>query len=387
MRRPPDNSGCCVKVSGVFHTGTHDQGNHQRTRTRAAVRRQHFNARRNNLRHFAMAKSSPEGSRERPVTMADLAREAGVSKITISRALSGHALVKDATRESIRKLAEDRGYRLNIAARNLRQQRTGTIAVVIEMTPSHDRSMSEPYPLSLLGAIMQELTSRDHNMVLTTMQMFCSLPPAADGVILLGQGMHEDAVEIVQRAGLPYVIWGSVDGNEAHVTVGSDNVYGGRLAAEHLLVQGRRKLIFVGDTTHLEVEDRLRGFGERIDEGGHGPVLSIVSPFTEAGGEQAMQSVLADGAGQFDGVFAASDAIAMGVISALTRAGLAVPDDVAVVGFDDAPGASRVVPPLTSIRQNWDRGGKLLANKILQLTAGGSAHSESMSVEIVRRAT
>ena len=93
---------------------------------------------------------SPDISR---ITMEDIAREAGVSKITVSRALSGHPLVKEATRERIRKLAEVHGYRINVAARNLRQQRTRTIAVVIEMTPSHDRSMSEPYPLSLLGGI------------------------------------------------------------------------------------------------------------------------------------------------------------------------------------------------------------------------------------------
>ena len=116
------------------------------------------------------------------ITMEDLAREAGVSKITVSRALSGHPLVKEETRARIRELAEKHGYRVNIAARNLRQQRTRTIGVVIEMTPSHDRSMSEPYPLSLLGGIMQELTSHSYNMVLTTMPLFVAAPPAVDGV-------------------------------------------------------------------------------------------------------------------------------------------------------------------------------------------------------------
>ena len=323
----------------------------------------------------------------RAVTMDDLAREAGVSKITVSRALSGHPLVKETTRDTIRKLAEARGYRLNIAARNLRQQRTSTIAVVIEMTPSHDRSMSEPYPLALLGAILQELTSRGHSMVLTTMPLFRSRPPAADGVILLGQGVHEDAVDIVQRTGVPYVIWGSVDGNEAHVTVGSDNVLGGELAAQHLLARGCSDFLFVGDVTHLEVADRLRGFAGRISGVAHARITSLSSAFTEAGGEQAVIAMLARGPRQFDGIFAASDAIAMGVIKALDAQAVPVPKAVAVVGFDDAPGASRIVPALTSIRQDWDRGGTLLANKIVLMTEGGSATSESMPVELIRRDT
>ena len=303
--------------------------------------------------------------------MADLALEAGVSKITVSRALSDHPLVNAATRESIRQLAEARGYRLNIAARNLRQQRTGTIAVVIEMTPSHERSMSEPYPLSLLGAVMQQLTSRGYNMVLTTMPLFRSQPPAADGVILLGQGMHEDAVEAVQRTGLPYVIWGSVDGNEAHITVGSDNVRGGELAAAHLVERGRSRFLFVGDETHLEVADRLRGFIAGC--AGEARVVGIApSPFTEAGGEQAVRAVLDAGPRVFDGIFAASDAIAMGAIRALHAAGVDVPAR-SPWSVSTMPRARRAtMPPLTSIRQDWDRGGTLLASKILLLTAGAA---------------
>ena len=319
------------------------------------------------------------------VTMEDLAREAGVSKITVSRALSGHPLVKPETRARIRDLAERHGYRINIAARNLRQQRTRTIGVVIEMTPSHDRSMSEPYPLSLLGGIMQELTGQGYNMVLTTLPMFAASPPAVDGVILLGQGVREDAVEQVQRTGLPYVIWGSVDGNEAHVTVGSDNVQGGRIAADHLLFHGRQRMVFVGDATHLEIADRFRGFRQRVEENGCQLGAAVASPFTRAGGYAALKGLLAGGGAAFDGVFAASDAIAMGVIDALGDNGLPVPEKVSVIGFDDAPGAALFTPAVTSVRQDWDRGGTLLAQKILELTAGGKPASQSMPVELKPR--
>lgn len=318
------------------------------------------------------------------ITMEELAQAAGVSKMTVSRALSGHPLVKASTRERVQQLAQAHGFRINVAARNLRQRSTRTIGVVIEMTPSHDRSMAEPYPLSLLGGIMQELTSQAYNMVLTTLPLFTAAPPAVDGLILLGQGMHEDAVDTVQNAGLPYVIWGSVDGNEDHVTVGSDNVAGGSIAAEHLLAQDRRQCVFIGDATHLEIADRLCGFRTAMTQAGAQIVATADSPFTQEGGYQATRKLLA-GMCAFDGVFAASDAIAMGVIDALRDHGRSVPGEVAVIGFDDAPGAALFTPPVSSIRQDWDRGGKLLAQKILALTKGAKAASESMPVEIKPR--
>ena len=167
------------------------------------------------------------GGNARP-TMADIARELGVAKITVSRALSDSPTVKESTRRLIRDTAERMGYRLNISARNLRHQRTRTIAVVIEMAPSHDRLMSEPYPLSLLGGIMQELTAAGQNMVLTTIELFAQHPPSADGVILLGQGVHDDAAAAIEATGLPYVVWGAAHGPPGRVVVGSDNRAGGR---------------------------------------------------------------------------------------------------------------------------------------------------------------
>lgn len=326
----------------------------------------------------------PTRSEEQRVTMDELAAMAGVSKMTVSRALSGHPLVKASTRTRIRELAEVHGFRINVAARALRQKRTRTIGVVIEMTPSHDRSMREPYPLSLLGGIMQELTCHGYNMVLTTLELFVASPPAVDGLILLGQGVHEDAVETVQRAGLPYVIWGSVDGNEDHVTVGSDNVAGGRAAAEHLLARGRRACVFIGDATHLEIADRRRGFAEALADAGAALQGEESSPFTEEGGHAAACALIARSA-PFDGVFAASDAIAMGVIRALGEAGRVVPHDVSVIGFDDAPGAALFTPPVSSIRQDWECGGTLLAQKILALADGAKPASQTMVIELKPR--
>src|SRR3546814_16564789 len=114
-------------------------------------------------------------------TMEDIAREAGVSTITVSRALAGNPLVKAATRDRIREIAAARGYQLNVAARNLRQKKTRTIAVVIEMLPTEQRPMSDPYPLALLGGIIQELSTAGYSAVLSTAATCVRHPPSVEG--------------------------------------------------------------------------------------------------------------------------------------------------------------------------------------------------------------
>ena len=333
---------------------------------------------------MAQRPGSNGGGNARP-TMADIANELGLAKITVSRALSNPASVKESTRRLVRETAERMGYRLNVSARNLRQQRTRTIAVVIEMTPSHERLMSEPYPLLLLGGILQELTAAGQNMVLTTIDLFIAAPPSADGVILLGQGVHDDAAAMVEATGLPYVVWGAEHGPPGRIVVGSDNREGGRLAAEHLLGRGCRRLLFLGDAEHGEAEDRLRGFEARVAASDAAIVGNIPCAFTLTAGRAAVGPLLDARGLDFDGIFAASDAIAMGAIEALQARGHKVPGDVSVVGFDDSPGAALFSPPLTSIRQDWAFGGELLAQKVLAKVAGQPVESRAMPVSLVTR--
>lgn len=318
-------------------------------------------------------------------TMADVAQSLGVAKITVSRALAGHPTVKESTRLRIQEAAEKMGYRLNISARNLRQQRTHTIAVVIEMTPSHDRSMSEPYPLSLLGGIMQELTAAGQNMVLTTLDLFRKSPPSADGVILLGQGVHDDAATIIEQTGLPYVVWGAEHNISKRIIIGSDNASGGRLAAEYLLSRNRKRLLFLGETMHAEIEERLFGFEAGLLGSGATIVDQIACGFTVAAGREAVEKIVSDGPLCFDGIFACSDAIAMGAIETILAHGHVVPRDVSIIGFDDSPGAALFTPKLTSIRQNWSLGGELLAQYVLRLASGAHAESHAMAVTLSKR--
>lgn len=321
-------------------------------------------------------------------TMEDLATLAGVSKITVSRALRDSPMVTPETRERIKALAEQVGYRFNHSARNLRLRRSHTVAVVLEMQPDADRPMSDPYPLQLLGGITQELTTRGYSVLLTAMQsMSNGLAMPADGVILLGQGAHGAAVRAVASCGLPLVVWGADLGPAQGVVVGSDNQHGGMCAAERFLHLGRRELLFLGDTRHAEVQERFLGFQKRLKRASIKVHTLVPAAFTFGAGFTAVQAYLARAQTPPDGLFAASDLLAMGAVRAFTDVGMQVPEAVSVIGYDDSPAAQTFAPPLSSVHQDWRHGGVLLARKVLDLIAGLPAHSEIMPTELIVRSS
>jgi DNA-binding LacI/PurR family transcriptional regulator len=324
---------------------------------------------------------------EAGLTMEDLAKLAGVSKITVSRALRDSPLVTAETREKIRQIANEQGYRLNVSARNLRMRRSYSVAVVVEMTPVRGRPMSDPYPLELLGGITQELTTAGYSVVLTSKQLMDTAPvQGADGMILLGQGSHSEAVHMLQRTGLPLVVWGAPEAGSDYIVVGSDNRAGGVSAAQRFIDQGRRKLVFLGDVDHAEVQERCAGFIDAM--GGQGTV-HIMRPkaFTFEAGFDCISALLKKKGQVVDGVFAASDSLAMGAIRALTERDIRVPESVSVIGYDDTPSAASFVPPLTSVHQYLRDGGVLLAKKMLALIEGQPVKSEMLPTMLMVRQT
>jgi DNA-binding LacI/PurR family transcriptional regulator len=326
------------------------------------------------------------------ITMQHLADIAGVSTITVSRALRNSALVTPETREKIRKIAEEQGYRINVSARNLRLRRSHSVAVVVEMTPAKDRPMSDPYPLELLGSITQELTTAGYSVVLTSKQLLDTAPvQGADGLILLGQGSHSEAVRQLQKSGLPLVVWGAPDANQPCIVVGSDNRAGGASVAERFMQQGRKNLLFLGDINHAEIQERCLGFMAELQSGAHQVHILRPSAFTFEAGFECVRAYLSKNLSEqqplVDGVFAASDLLAMGAIRALTESHFMVPDQVSVIGYDDTPGATSFVPPLTSVHQYLREGGVLLARKILDLINGTPVESELLPTTLVVRQT
>ncbi len=256
------------------------------------------------------------------------------------------------------------------------------------MTPANDRPMSDPYPLELLGGITQELTTAGYSVVLTSMQLIDTPPvQGADGMILLGQGSHGEAVRHLQRSGLPLVIWGAPDANQSGIVVGSDNRKGGASVAERFIQQGRRKMLFIGDIDHAEIQERCTGFMEALGEQQH--AVSILRPkaFTFEAGFDCMSAYLEKKDQSFDAVFAASDLLAMGAIRAITEKNLNVPSQVSVIGYDDTPGAASFIPALTSVHQYLRDGGILLAKKILGLINEEAVESEVLQTNLVVRQT
>jgi DNA-binding LacI/PurR family transcriptional regulator len=323
----------------------------------------------------------PEGG----LKMEDLAKIAGVSTITVSRALRGSPLVTPETRDRVVRIANEQGYRLNVSARNLRTGRSHSIAVVVEMTPIKGRPMSDPYPLALLGGITQELTTQGYSVVLTSKQLIDTAPvQGAEGLILLGQGAHGDAVRMLRATRLPLVVWGAPEGDDSYVVVGSNNRAGGESVGQRFLELGRSRLIFLGDVSHAEVYERCAGLIARVGNQGN---VRIIRPraFTFEAGYDGISAAIAKNGVSYDGLFAASDLLAMGAIRALSEAGLKVPEDVSVIGYDDTPGAASFVPPLTSVHQYLPDGGVLLAKKILDLIRGNPVTSQFLPTKLVVR--
>lgn len=321
------------------------------------------------------------------ITMADIARIAGVSKITVSRALGEVGVVNPETRARIRALADELGYQLNVSARNLRLRQSHTVAVIVEMHPSIERPMSDPYPLELLGGIVQELASTNYSILLTT-RHGASAPAvqAADALVLLGQGPHEDAVRRFAKARRPMVVWGARRGKDEHVVVGSDNRQGGASVAERFIAIGRRRPVFFGDIDHPEIAERQAGFADVLRRHHIADTVVRLTEFTADAGFEAVRAMARKKA-HFDAIFCCNDLLAMGAVRALIEMGLRMPEDVSVIGYDDTPIGAAFIPPLSSVHQSWRDGGAMLARKALALIGGQHAESETLPTRLVLRAT
>ncbi len=310
-------------------------------------------------------------------TSFDIAYRAGVSQPTVSRALRGDKSVSAATRERIEEIARELNYTVDKNASSLRSQRSNTIALLFFEDPTADESMINPFFLAMLGSITRACANRKLDLLISFQRMEDDWhvqyqdSHRADGLILLGYGdytLYRKRLDQLERQGTHFARWGSVTSDTSGSTIGSDNFGAGRLAGAHLIEQGRRKLAFLGhaDEHYPEFAQRYRGMCQAMEEAGLTPDASLQRDAitTEEAGRAAMRSLIESGA-DIDGIFAASDLIAIGAMRALVEAGLKVPDDVALVGFDDIPAASLTSPPLTTIMQDIKGAGERLVETLL----------------------
>lgn len=351
-------------------------------------------------RHSPMNKKSVtsvtppvSASEQKRLQMADIARLAGVSTSTVSRALNKSPLINEETRTRIEQLAKSLNYSINVGAQNLRLGQNRTVAVVVPFDSASRQHLSDPFFLSILGSIADALTDKGYDMLLTRVSAD-ALDAAAQifdtgraiGVILIGQWRHHDQLNQMAARRVPIVVWGAQIPQQMYVTVGSDNVAGGFLATEHLLQNGRKRIAFFGDTQLPEVADRFKGYQQALAKHAVAVDENLIVPavFTEQGGRAALAQLLASGV-IFDALFACSDLLAMTAINGLRQQGLTVPDQVAVVGYDDIELARYFHPPLTTIRQPLGAAGEALVSSVLALAEAQTVSPLLLQTELVVR--
>lgn len=331
-------------------------------------------------------------------TSFDIAYLAGVSQSTVSRALRGSPLVNRETTQRIQSIAKELNYKLDKNASNLRKQRSATLALLLFEDKTSDDSLINPFFLSMLGSITRACALRGYDLLISFQQLSNDWHAEyqdshkADGLILLGYGDYlvaRDKLQTLAGQGTHFVCWGATVDDQPGVSIGCDNRQGGRLAIEHLLAQGRRRIAFLGNATaHCpEFHDRYLGHCDALAAAGIAvdPALQIdVVDSTEQDGYAGAQALLAS-ALAFDAVFAASDLIAIGAMHALAAAGRRIPEDVAVVGFDDIPTARFANPPLTTVLQDTKLAGEMLVDAVLRMIDGETVANQRLQTRLVVR--
>ncbi len=326
----------------------------------------------------------------------ELARIAGVSPGTVSRALSGTGMISQKTRERIKALAREHDFRPNVMARNLRIQRTGAIGVVVPLGHETSQHISDPFFISMLGYLADQLTERGYDLMLSRV-----IPQREDwldqiidtgridGLILLGQSDQTATLERIAARYLPMVVWGGYRPGQNYCSVGSDNRIGGKLAAAHLIARGCRSIAFFGDPRAVEIVQRFEGVKDALREAGISEQqLSQFPAHLTAEVAQPRIVEWIERTGKLpDGIVAASDVVAMTTIRVLAEHGISVPADIKIIGYDDLPLAQHTMPQLTTIRQNFQAGATHLVDLLLRRIGGEETESVVMTPELVVRAS
>jgi DNA-binding LacI/PurR family transcriptional regulator len=302
-------------------------------------------------------------------TIADIARLAGVSKSTVSRALNDSPLIGEETKARIRSLAREHNFQINARAQRLSTKQSRTIAFVTHAYHK-DFSVADLFGLEILGGISSGLASRGYDLLVIhvipqdtnwAQQYFDT--GRVDGFILMTSSHKQSHVKAILEAGAPFIIWGvprpSDQPKQKYCSVTGDNFTGGRLAGKHLVSINRKKIGFIGGPSH------------DID-------------FSNTSGAEAMKRLL-QRVPDIDAVFVNSDLMAIAAMDEIREHGRRVPEDIAVVGYDDLSIAGHSNPPLTTIRQNIQLSGKLLALNLIEYLQTGMVTNVTIPVELIVR--
>jgi DNA-binding LacI/PurR family transcriptional regulator len=324
----------------------------------------------------------------------EVARVAGVSKSTVSRVINNEQHVSAGAREAVHAAITQLRYSPNQAARTLAGNKTNAIALIVSEQGS--RVLGDPFFAGVLRGVHAELAGRNVQLLLMLSQPEDHADLVAylagghvDGVLLVSLHGDDPLPGLLRESGLPVVAGGRPLGSVPVPFVDSDNFTGGLEAARHLVSLGRNRIATVTGPRDMAAGlDRLSGWRRGLTEAKLSTDLVAEADFTPESGARAMTELL-DRAPDLDAVFVAADIIAVGALQVLHSRGRRIPQDVAVVGFDDSLLASTASPPLTTVRQDVEQLGRTMTWRLMSELAGEDDLPPSLLLPttLVRRAS
>ncbi|WP_234985748.1 LacI family DNA-binding transcriptional regulator [Demequina sp. NBRC 110051] len=336
---------------------------------------------------------APTRAVRRKPTIRDVAAEAGVSRGTVSRVINGGHWVSPEARAKVEQAIEATGYYANTHARSLATGRSDSVAFLLT-EPQHLLFADPTFALLLRGAA-EALAARRKTLVLLVAGTAEERENVAhfvgaghvDGVLLISSHEQDPLLDTLIATGIPTVSCGIPLGHQGEIpTVSVDEVDSARAATRHLLDTGRSRIAMIaGPEDTPGGRFRVDGFREVLGDAFDASLVER-GDYSSESGSQAME-VLLERAPAIDAVFAASDRMAAGAIATLRRAGRSVPQDVAVVGFDDSGFAESFEPPLTTMHQPFDEISAHMVRLLLEAIAGRPAESVTLPATLVRRAS
>ncbi len=307
-------------------------------------------------------------------TLEEIGKLAGVSRATVSRVVNGYPYIRPEVRERVEKVIAETGYRPNLIARSLASDRSNIIGLVI---PNQATAVfTDPYFPRLIQGITQ---AASQNKLTLALFLFHSREEEditiesivntglVDGLIITADRKVDPIAQILLQRQMPFVQLGRPEIRPKTINfVDVDNVAGGHMAIDYLISLGYQRIAIIASDQNTAGDDRLNGYYSALKSHGIDIDHNLVAfgDFSSIGAVQAMKKLLPH---RPDAVFVSSDTMALGAMSAIREAGLQVPDDIAVVGYDDLPPAVQSLPPLTTIRQPIHRTGQLAVSTLVEV--------------------
>lgn len=327
------------------------------------------------------------------LTLVDIAKMTGMSTSTVSRALNNSPLINDETKQRIQAIARDHNYQIHLGARNFRLKKSFVVAVVIPIETSDAATLTNPFILEFIGSVGFELRNNGYDLLLIQDRKINERylrSGLVDGFIQLGHGEYPILNSLPDN--VPLAVWGPPFPGQRYCTVGIDNWALSREAVEHLMRLGRRRIGLITTHDHVkgttEASNRLQGYQEALSNAGFpiDPALIVSTDWNPSSGVGATHQLI-EQAPDVDAIFVSSgDAMALVVMETLRELGRAMPEDVAIVGFDGSSVGETGAMPLTTVSQEIrGTGAKLLVESLMQLIDGKKAPTQVIEGRLIVR--